>query len=79
MSKTSDDLKCAMCKYRCKKRNMLIKHINTQHNDHKCTICFKVFPNSTDALMHTAKEHNKNIIGEFPKKEFRYSQRFKYI
>ena len=57
MDKTNDDLKCEMCEYSCKKRNMLIKHINTKHNDHKCTVCFKVSPNSTDGLMHTAKEH----------------------
>ena len=26
-----------------------------------------MFPNSIDALMHTAKEHTKNIMDEFPK------------
>ena len=66
-SKSSDDFKCEMCEYSSKKRNMLNKHMNTKHNDCKCKICYKVFPNSMDALMHTAKEHTKNIIEEFPK------------
>ena len=46
---------------------MLNKHMNTKHNDYKCKICNKVFPNSIDALMHTAKEHTKNIMDEFQK------------
>ena len=46
---------------------MLNRHINTKHNDHKITICYKVFSNSTHALMHTAKEHTKNIMEEFTK------------
>ena len=46
-----------------KKRNML----NTKHNDCKCKICYKVFSNSMDALMHTAEEHTKNIIEKCPK------------
>ena len=66
VSKLNDDFKCEMCEYRSKKRNMLNKHMNTKHNDCKCNICYKVFPNSMDALMHTAKEHTKNIIEEFP-------------
>ena len=67
MGKLNDDFKCDMCEYSCKKRNMLIRNINTKHNDHKCTICFKVFPNSTYALMHSAQKHTQNMIEEFPK------------
>ena len=67
MSKSNDDFKCEMCEYSSKKSNMLNKHMNTKHNDCKCKICDKVFPNSIDALMHTAKEHTKNIMEEFPK------------
>ena len=67
MSKSNDDFKCEMCEYSSKKINMLNKHLNTKHNDCKCKICDKVFPNSIDALMHTAKEHTKNIMEEFPK------------
>ena len=62
MSKSNDDFKCEICKFSRKKRNML----NTKHNDCKCKICYKVFSNSIDALIHTAKEHTKNIIEKFP-------------
>ena len=27
------DLKCDMCEYTCKKRNILNKHMNTKHNE----------------------------------------------
>jgi hypothetical protein len=67
MSKSNDDFKCEMCNYSSKKRNMLNKHMNTKHNDCKCKICEKMIPNSMDTLTHTAKEHTKNIIEEFPK------------
>ena len=48
-----------------KKRNMLNKYMNTKHNDCKCKICYKVFLNSMDALLHTAYEHTNNIIEEY--------------
>ena len=64
MSKSNDDFKC---NYSSKKTNMLNKHMNTKHNNCKCKICDKVFPNSIDALMHTAKEHTKNVMDEFRK------------
>ena len=67
MNKSNHDFKCDMCEFSCKKMNMLNKHMNSKHNDHMCTICHKVFPNSMDALMHTAKDHTKKIIEEFPK------------
>ena len=46
---------------------MLNKYMNTKHNDCKCKICYEVFLNSMDALLHTAYEHTNNIIEEFPK------------
>ena len=67
MNKSNNDFKCDMCEFSCKKRNMLNKHMNSKHNDHICKTCHKVFPNSMDALMHTAKDHTKKIIEEFPK------------
>ena len=68
MSKSNDDFKFEMCKCSSKKRNMLNKHVNTKHSNCKCKICDTVFPNSClDALMHSAKDHTKNIMEEFPK------------
>ena len=61
------DLKCEMCQYTCKKRNQLNKHMNTKHNDHTCKVCSKVYPNSMDALVHTATEHTKNIMEDISK------------
>ena len=56
------DLKCDMCEYTCKKRNKLTKHMNIKHSDHTCKIGNKVFPNSMDALVHTATDHTNNIM-----------------
>ena len=61
------DLKCDMCQYTCKKRKMLIKHMNTKHKDHTCKICYKIFPNSMDALVHTATDHTKDIMEDISK------------
>ena len=69
MVKDIDELKCDMCNYRCKKKNILVKHMNTKHNDKKCNICNKDFPNSMEALMHTAKDHSKNIVKDIKKSE----------
>ena len=49
-----------MCDYSCKKINIMRKHMNMKHSDNKCKICDKVFTNSMDALVHTAKEHHQN-------------------
>ena len=46
---------------------MLKKHMNTKNIDQKCKACYKVFPKSMDALIHTAKEYGKNIIQDTPK------------
>ena len=67
MNKSNNDFKCDMCEFSCKKRNMLNKHMNSKHNDHICKTCHKVFPNSMDALMYTAKDHSDNIIEDTPK------------
>ena len=67
MSNSNDNFKCEICEYSSKKRNMLNKYMNSKHNDCKCKICNKVFLNSMDALLHTANEHTKTIIEEFPK------------
>ena len=58
-----------MCNYRSKKKNILVKHMNTKHNDQKCKICNKEFPNSMEALIHTAKDHSKNIIKDIKKSD----------
>ena len=36
--------------------------MNTKHSDHTCKVCYKVFPNSKDALSHTATDHTKDIM-----------------
>ena len=69
MVKDNDELKCDMCSYRCKKKNILVKHMNTKHNDQKCKICNKEFPNSMEALIHKAKDHSKNIIKDIKKSD----------
>ena len=61
------NLKCDMCQYTCKKRNALNRHMNTKHIDHTCKICYKLFSNSMDALVHTATEHTKNIMEDISK------------
>ena len=55
-----------MCDYRCKKINIMRKHMNMKHADNKCRICDKVFTNSMDALEHTAKEYSQNITEDNP-------------
>ena len=61
------NLKCDMCQYTCKKRNALNRHMTTKQIDHTCKICYKVFPYSMDALVHTATEHTKNIMEDISK------------
>ena len=60
--KHNQDLKCEICDYSCKKMNMMKKHINMKHGDHNCKKCDKVFPNSMNALLHTAKDHSHQIV-----------------
>ena len=67
MVKENDELKCDMCNYRCKKKHILVKHMNTMHNDQKCKICNKEFPNSMATLIHTAKDHSKNVVKDIKK------------
>ena len=43
--------------------------MNTKHNDQKCKICNKEFPNLMEALMHTAKDHSKNVIKDIKKSD----------
>ena len=57
--KPNNDLKCKMCDYSCKKINSMRKHMNMKHVVQKCKICYKAFPNSIDALVHTAEYHSR--------------------
>ena len=60
--KESNDIKCEMCDYSCKKFNIMKKHINMKHVDTKCKVCNKIFPNLKDALVHTANDHSQEIV-----------------
>ena len=39
--KHNQDLKFEICNYRCKKMNMMKKHVNMKHGDHNCKTCEK--------------------------------------
>ena len=60
--KESNDLRCEMCDYSCKKLNGMKKHINMKHVDTKCKVCDKTFPNLKDALVNTANDHSQEIV-----------------
>ena len=50
-----------MCDYRRKKKNIPNEHMNIKINDKKSKIFNKDIPNSMEALVHTGKNHSKNI------------------
>ena len=53
----NNDLKCEICDFSCKKVNIMKKHMDMKHVNHKCKMCDKEFLNSMDALAHAAKDH----------------------
>ena len=60
--KESNDHKCELCDYSCKKLNIMKKQKNMKHVDTKCKVCDKIFPNLKDALVHTANNHSHEIV-----------------
>ena len=68
--KHNQDLKCEICDYSCKKMNMMKNHVNIKHGDPNCKTCEKTFPNSMDALKHTAKDHRHQIFENNKKDRF---------
>ena len=42
--------------------NVQNKSVFEWSGDHNCKTCDKAFPNSMDALLHTAKDHSHQII-----------------
>ena len=56
------DLKCDLCDYSCKKKNMIKKHMKIKHSDHKCNICGEGFSTVTHLLQHMADKHSKKTV-----------------
>ena len=60
--KQNMDLKCDLCDYSCKKKNMMKKHMKIKHSVHKCNICGEGFSTVTDLLQHMADKHSKKTV-----------------
>ena len=57
----SKQLSCALCKYKCKNKNILEKHMDSKHDGYKqCYMCESIFPSAetlkTHEDMHTDDE-----------------------
>ena len=49
--------KCDLCDYKCEKRSVLNKHINSKHTEQKCKMVDKDFKTSMTLVKHVASEH----------------------
>ena len=57
-----DWLHCTKCNYKCKKENILKKHIVLKHEEHQCKQCSKKLPTSFELLLHVSKHHCETTV-----------------
>ena len=69
-------LNCNKCKYKCKKENLLKKHMTSKHEEHQCKECEKYLPTSFELLLHTSKHHS-NFQGERKDEENIQKEKYK--
>ena len=50
-------LSCSKCKYKCKKKTSLEKHMITKHEAHQCKECQEKLPSFMKLLAHIAEYH----------------------
>ena len=53
---------CTKCNYKCKKENILKKHMILKHEDHQCKQCPKKLPTSFELLLHVSKHHCETVV-----------------
>ena len=54
-----DLMSCSLCKYKCKKRTSLEKHMITTHQEHQCKECQEKCSTFMELLKHISKQHCK--------------------
>ena len=55
-------LYCTKCNYKCKKENILKKHMALKHEERQCKQCPKKLPTTFELLLHVSKQHCETAV-----------------